>query len=97
MDAGRLVLTEDLAALRTPTGLVTLRTPDPARAAGVLGRAVVGRSGAVLTVRTDDPAAVNAHLVSSGIAVAELAAQRRSLEQVVLELTGPGTDRVGAL
>lgn len=96
MDAGRLVLTEDLAVLRTPTGLVTLRTPDPERAAAVLGRAVVARSGDTVTVRADDPAAVNAHLVSSGVPVAELAAQRRSLEQVVLELTGSGTDRIRA-
>jgi ABC-type multidrug transport system ATPase subunit len=96
MDAGRLVLTEDLAALATPTGLVTLRTPDPALAASVLGDAVVARSGDVLSVRAADAAAVNARLVSSGVAVAELVAQRRSLEQVVLELTRPGADRVDA-
>ena len=31
MDAGRLVLDEDLAALRAPTGRVLLRTPGPGR------------------------------------------------------------------
>ncbi|WP_240157712.1 ABC transporter ATP-binding protein [Pseudonocardia broussonetiae] len=96
MDAGRLVLAEDLDALRTPTGLVTVRTPDPARAAGVLGDAVTARSGDVLTVRDADPAAVNARLVAAGVAVAGLSEQRRSLEQVVLELTGSGSDRIGS-
>jgi ABC-2 type transport system ATP-binding protein len=94
MDAGRLVLTEDLVALRTPTGLVTVVTPDPARAAAVLDGRVVARDGDRLVVRDHDPAAVNARLVGAGIAVTELGAQRRSLEQVVLELTGSGSDRV---
>lgn len=94
LDAGRLVLTEDLATLATPTGLVTLRTPDPDRAAAVLGDAVAGRDGDTITVRADDPAALNAHLVAAGIPVAELTPRRRSLEQVVLELTGPGSDRI---
>jgi len=43
-------------------------------------------------VRGDDPVALNAKLVAAGIPVAELAVQRRSLEQVVLELTGTGSD-----
>jgi ABC-type multidrug transport system ATPase subunit len=91
MDAGRLVLVEDLTALRTPTGLVTVRSPDAVRAAAIVGGQV---DGDVLTVRADDPAAVNARLVGAGIAVTELGVQRRSLEQVVLELTGNGSDRV---
>jgi hypothetical protein len=45
-------------------------------------------------VRHDDPAALNARLVAAGVRVAELAPERRSLEQVVLELTGQGADRV---
>ena len=95
MDAGRLVLTEELAALRAPTGRVRLRTPDPAAAAGLLDGRVVHRDGDALLVRADDVAALNAALVAAGIRVTELAPQRRTLEQVVLELTGPGTDRVG--
>ena len=94
MDAGRLVLDEDLATLRAPTGHVRLCTPDPAAAVAVLDGRVVGRDGDTLTVRHDDPAALNARLVRAGVAVTELAPQRRTLEQVVLELTGHGTDRV---
>ncbi len=94
MDAGRLVLDQDLAALRSPTGRVLLRTPDPAAAVAELDGQVVDRNGDALVVRADDPAALNARLVAAGVRVAELAPQRRSLEQVVLEVTGPGNDRV---
>lgn len=94
MDAGRLVLADDLDALRTPTGLVELVTPDPAGAVGVLDGRVVGRAGDVLTVRADDPVALNALLVGGGVPVAGLTARRRTLEEVVLERTGDGSDRV---
>jgi ABC-2 type transport system ATP-binding protein len=92
MDRGRLVLTEDLATLRAPTGRVLVRTPDPAAVVGLLDGRVVDRTGDELLVRGDDPAALNAQLVAAGIPVAELALQRRSLEQVVLEMTGTGSD-----
>ncbi|MCU1663700.1 MAG: type transport system ATP-binding protein [Pseudonocardiales bacterium] len=94
MDAGRLVLTEDLDALRVPTGRVLLRTPDPAAVVGLLDGQVVERNGQMVVVRDGDPAALNARLVAAGIRVTELAEQRRTLEQVVLGLTGPGSDRV---
>jgi ABC-2 type transport system ATP-binding protein len=94
MDAGRLVLESDLDALRAPTGHVLVRTPDPAAAVSALDGRVVDRYGATLVVRHDDPAELNARLVAAGVRVAELAPERRSLEQVVLELTGSGTDRV---
>jgi ABC-type multidrug transport system ATPase subunit len=94
MDAGRLVLDEDLATLRAPTGHVRLRTPDPGAAVARLDGRVVARDGDTLRVRHDDPATLNATLVDAGVRVAELVAERRSLEQVVLELTGHGTDRV---
>jgi hypothetical protein len=55
---------------------------------------VVHRDGDLLMVRAEDPGALNAQLVSAGVAVRELTALRRSLEQVVLELTGPSADRV---
>jgi ABC-type multidrug transport system ATPase subunit len=94
MDAGRLVLEEDMTVLRAPTGRVLLRTPDPAAVVAELDGRVVERSGDLVVVRHDDPAALNARLVAAGVRVAELAPERRSMEQVVLELTGHGADRV---
>jgi ABC-2 type transport system ATP-binding protein len=96
MDAGRLVLDEDLAALRAPTGRVLLRTPDPAAAVAELDGRVVDRHGDLVVVRHHDPAALNARLVGAGVRVTGLTAERRTLEQVVLGLTGHGTDRVDA-
>jgi ABC-2 type transport system ATP-binding protein len=95
MDSGRLVLTEDMDALRAPTGRVRVRTPDPDGVARLLGRAVVGRDGDTVSVRADDPAALNAHLIGAGATVTELVAERRTLEQVVLARTGAGADRFG--
>jgi ABC-type multidrug transport system ATPase subunit len=94
MDAGRLVLTDELAALRAPTGRVLVRTPDPAAVVALLDGQVARRDGEVLQVRSLDPAGLNARLVEAGIRVTELAPQHRSLEQVMLELTGIGADRV---
>ena len=94
MDAGRLVLDQDLTALRVPTGRGLLRTPDPAAAVAELDGRVVDRDGDTLVVRHGDPAALNARLVGVGVRVAGLTAEQRTLEQVVLELTGHGTDRV---
>ena len=94
MDAGRLVLEEDMTVLRAPTGRVLLRTPDPAAVVAELDGRVVERSGDLVVVRHDDPAALNTRLVAAGVRVAELVPERRSLEQVVLELTGHGADRV---
>nr|WP_308258040.1 ABC transporter ATP-binding protein [Pseudonocardia lacus] len=94
MDGGRLVLTEDLDALRAPTGRVLVRSPEPDAVVGLLDGRVVDRDGDALVVRGDDPAELNARLVAAGIAVTGLTAQRRSLEQVVLEATGAGSDRV---
>jgi ABC-type multidrug transport system ATPase subunit len=96
MDRGRMVLQDDLAAFQAPTGLVEVRTPDLARAAAVAGRAVVSAEGDRLVVRSDDPAALNSALVAGDVRVRALAAQRRTLEQSVLEATGAGSDRVGA-
>ncbi len=94
MDAGRLVLAEDLDVLRSPTGHVRVRTPDPNSVVGLLNGQVVHRDGDALLVRATDAGALNAQLVAAGITVTELAAERRSLEQVVLGLTGTSSDRV---
>ncbi len=93
MDRGRLVLADELAALRAPTGRVLVRTPDPAAVVGLLDGQVLARDGEALVVRGDDPAALNARLVAAGVPVTGLTLERRSLEQVVLDHTGTGTDR----
>ena len=41
-----------------------------------------------------DTAALNSRLVAQGVRVTEIAAERRSLEDVVLSVTGSGSDRV---
>ena len=94
LDRGRLVLDEDLDALRAPTGHVRVRTPDVAALAGILDGQVVARDGDSVLVRTDDAGALNARLVAGGVRVVELAPQRRTLEEVVLERTGTSADRI---
>jgi ABC-2 type transport system ATP-binding protein len=96
MDRGRLVLQDDLASLRAPTGFIEVRTPDAERAHALLDGRVERRDGQRLTVRHTDPAVLNALLVADGIRVAGLAAERRSLEQVVLEATTTSSDRLEA-
>jgi ABC-2 type transport system ATP-binding protein len=94
VNQGRLVLQDDLAALRAGTGLVRVSTPDADRAVGLLDGRVTARDGDLLMVRHDDPAALNALLVGRGLRVAELGEARRTLEEVVLEVTSAGSDRV---
>jgi ABC-type multidrug transport system ATPase subunit len=94
VDRGRLVLQEDLATLRAPTGRVVVDTPDPAAAVTLLDGRVEDRVGTRLLVRADDAAELNARLVGGGIAVREIGVERRTLEQIVLDVTGDGTDRV---
>jgi ABC-2 type transport system ATP-binding protein len=94
VDRGRLVLEDDLAALRGPTGRVIVRSPDAARAAAVLGDGrVVDRDDDRLVVATADPAAVNAELLAAGLRVTEIGPERRSLEELVLSVTSSGSDR----
>ena len=95
LDRGRLVLQQDLAEIQAPTGRIIVDSPDAARAVALLDGQVEAREGSRLVVRHDDPAALNARLVADGIRVTEMAAQRRSLEQVVLEVTSAGSDQVG--
>lgn len=96
LDRGRLAFHGPLAELRRPTGRVTVNTPDIAEALLLLGSRVADRTGDRLLVTDPDPAAVNAELVRAGIRVQEIAVERRTLEEVVLAMTGPGEDRVAA-
>ena len=95
LDSGALVLQEQLASLQEPTGRVLVSTDDPERAVAALDGLVERRDGADLVVRAADPAALNARLVAAGVPVASLLAQRRSLEEIVLEVTGAGSDQFG--
>jgi ABC-type multidrug transport system ATPase subunit len=96
MDRGHLVVQEELASLRGATGRVVLTTPDPERVVAMLDGGVVHRDGQRLVVRHADAAELNARLVADGIRVEEIAPERRSLEQVVLEATTGSSDRVEA-
>ena len=95
LDAGRLVLQEDLATLRTPTGLTLVHTPDADRAAALLDGRVEHRDGPQLLVREADPAALNARLVQAGLRVSAIGPHRRTLEDIVLAVTGTGSDHIG--
>lgn len=94
VDRGRLVLQEDLATLQAPTGRVAVRTPDARAALALLDGRVAHREGDRLLVRGTDPAALNVELVRAGVRVAELGPERRTLEDIVLEVTTAGSDRV---
>jgi ABC-type multidrug transport system ATPase subunit len=94
MDRGRLVLQEELATLRAATGRVLVRTPDADHAAALLDGHVEARAEDLLFVRHEDAAALNAALVTEGVRVAEIGPERRTLEDVVLEITSSGSDRV---
>jgi ABC-type multidrug transport system ATPase subunit len=95
LDRGRLVLQDDLAALSELTGRVLVRSPDAAAAAAVLNGEVAERDGDRLIIASADPSAVNARLVRAGLRVAEIAPERRSLEDLVLSVTSSGSDRFG--
>ena len=96
IDRGRLVLQDNLAALRAPTGNVVVRTPDAAEAAALLDGQLTARDGDRLLISADDPAELNARLVAHGVRIRELTEERRTLEAVVLAATGSGSDRIDA-
>ena len=93
LDRGRLVLQDQLDALRRPTGRIVVRTPDTTRAVALLDGHVELRDGDRLVVRGSDPASLNARLVAAGLRVTELALERRTLEDVILEVTSPEAAR----
>ena len=59
LDSGRLVLQDDLAALRAPTGRIVVDTPDADQVAALLDGQVEHRDGQRLLVRYADAAALN--------------------------------------
>jgi ABC-2 type transport system ATP-binding protein len=96
MDRGRLVLQEELASLQAPTGRVVVHTPSPHEVVALLDGRVEKREGTVLTVRHRDAGDLNAELQKAGIRVTGIGAERRTLEQVVLDATTTSSDRVEA-
>jgi ABC-type multidrug transport system ATPase subunit len=94
LDAGRLVLQDDLAVLRAPTGLIAVETPDADRVAALLDGQVEQRDGPHLLVRGQDAAELNARLVGVGLRVSAIGAHQRTLEEVVLAVTGTGSDHI---
>ncbi|MDX6360917.1 MAG: type transport system ATP-binding protein [Nocardioidaceae bacterium] len=94
LDRGRLVLQERIDVLRRPTGRLQVRTPDVAAARALLDGQVEHADAEGLLVRHADPAALNALLVGAGVRVEMLAPEHRTLEDVVLEATQAGSDRV---
>ncbi len=93
IDRGRLVLQDDLAALRGPTGRVVVHSADADRAVAVLGSRVAERDGDRLVVADADAAGVNAQLTAAGLRITEIWAERRSLEELVLSVTTASSDR----
>ena len=94
INRGRLVVQDDLEVLRGPTGRVMVRSPDVDRAAAVLDGRVERIEGDTLFVVAEDPAIINLRLIAAGVRVTEFTAERRSLEDLVLAVTGSGSDRV---
>jgi ABC-type multidrug transport system ATPase subunit len=96
LDAGRLVLQDDLASLRAPTGRILVDTPDADQVAAMLDGQVEHRDGQQLLVRYSDAAELNARLVGAGLRVSAIGPHQRTLEEIVLSVTGEGSDHVGA-
>ncbi|MGH3152840.1 MAG: ABC transporter ATP-binding protein [Streptosporangiaceae bacterium] len=94
LDAGRLVLQDDLAVLRAPTGLIAVQTPDADRVAALLDGQVEQRDGPHLLVRGADAAELNARLVGAGLRISAIGPHQRTLEDVVLTVTGTGSDHI---
>ena len=95
LDEGRLVLQDDLAALRAPTGRIVVETPDGEQVAALLDGQVERRAGQQLLVRYSDAAALNTRLVGAGLRVSSIGPQQRTLEEIVLAVTGTGSDHIG--
>jgi ABC-2 type transport system ATP-binding protein len=96
LDRGRLVLQDELAHLTAPTGATVVHTPVPDRVKATLDGRVTEIDGDRVVVCGDDPAEVNARLVSAGVPVTGLALQRPTLEEVVLAAARATADRVDA-
>jgi ABC-type multidrug transport system ATPase subunit len=94
MDRGRLVTQVAMDEVRRPTGRTLVRVEDPQAAASLFGTKVAEHSSDQLIIDDVPVQDVTRRLVEAKIAILEAAPERHSLESLVLELTGPGSDRV---
>jgi ABC-type multidrug transport system ATPase subunit len=94
LDRGRVVLQSDMVDLQAPTGRVVVRTRDVSLARAEMGPSVAEYDEGGVTVVSDDPAALNAQLVARGVRVDSLTPEHLSLEEVILQTTGPSADRI---
>jgi ABC-type multidrug transport system ATPase subunit len=94
LDRGRLVLQQDMADLRRPTGRFVIETPDTALARSVLDGTLEHEEHGRLVVRCPDPGELNARLVGAGVRVEALGPERRTLEDAVMAAISAGSDRV---
>ena len=100
LDRGRMVLQERVADLDRSTGRYRIETPDVGRALalldGVVDSVVDGADGGALLARLSDPAATNARLVRESIRVTALEPERRTLEEIVLDVIARGAGGSGS-
>ena len=96
LDRGRLVAQAPIDDLRAPTGNAVVEVADADAAVGLLDGRVVQREGSRLVVTGMPVVELTRRLVQAGIGVRGAAAERRTLEQTVLELTSHGSDQVDA-
>ena len=83
------------SSISAPTGRILLDTPDADRACALLDGQVEQRDGQQLLVRYANPAELNSRLVGAGLRVQAIRPHRRTLEEVVLSVTGTGSDHIG--
>ena len=62
--------------------------------AALLDGQVEHRDGQQLLVRYEDAAALNARLVGAGLRVSAIGVHQRTLEEIVLAVTGTGSDQI---
>ena len=74
-----------------------LDTPDADQVAALLDGQVEQRDGQRLLVRYSDAAALNTRLVGAGLRVSSIGVQQRTLEEIVLSVTGTGSDHIAGL
>jgi ABC-2 type transport system ATP-binding protein len=92
VDRGRLVAQDDVSSLLAPTGRITVHTLDTdlaVKALAALPRVTVEPWAGGVQVNADGvpPDEVNQRLVGAGVRVTELVLERRSLEDVYMDLT----------